>query len=113
MPNKTKLTLRGEVLGEFDPDDVDMEEAMQLQDQTGFTVGELLPAIGKLDARAMQALVWFVRWRGGDKHANKHENFKFGDLDAVDVPDEDPTPAATAADLEKLLEKSGTITSAS
>jgi hypothetical protein len=112
MP-KLHITLKGEDLGTFDPDDVDMEQAMQLQDQTGYTVGDLMPALGKLDARAMQALVWFQRIRIGQVNPNRHENFKFGDLKAEDVPDEDPTPAATAADLEKLLEKSGTSTSGS
>jgi hypothetical protein len=112
MP-KLKLMLKGEDLGVFDPDDVDMEQAMQLQDQTGFTVGDLMPALGKLDARAMQALVWFQRIRLGQTSANKHENFKFGDLKVEDVPDEDPTPVATDADLEKLLAKSETSTSGS
>lgn len=110
---KMKFTLKGEDLGVFDPNDVDMEQAMQLQDQTGYTVGDLMPALGKLDARAMQALVWFLRIRNGQTNANKHENFKFGDLKAEDIPDEDPTPVATDADLEKLFEKSGTSTSGS
>lgn len=112
MP-KLRITLKGEDLGIFDPDDVDMEQAMQLQDQTGYTVGDLMPALGKLDARAMQALVWFQRIRIGQRDPNRHENFKFKDLNAEDVPDEDPTEAAEVAALEKALEKSGTNTSVS
>jgi hypothetical protein len=112
MP-KLHITLKGEDLGIFDPDEVDMEQAMQLQDQTKFTVGDLMPALGKLDARAMQALVYLQRIRQGQHPTTWHENFKFGDLDAKDVPDEDPTEAAEVAALEKALEKSGTSTSGS
>lgn len=112
MP-KLQITLKGEDLGVFDPDAVTMEQAMQLEDQTGYTVGDLMPALGKLSARAMQALVWFQRIRIGQANPPRHENFTFGDLKAEEVPDEDPTDAAEVAALEKALAKSGASTSGS
>lgn len=113
MP-KLHIVLKDEDLGEFDPDEVDMEQAMQLQDQTGFTIGELMPALGKLDARAMQALVFLQRICLGQHPATWHAKFKFGDLKVEEVSEVDPTPAADpVAELEKTFAKSGTSTSGS
>lgn len=108
------MIFRGKDLGVFDPDDVTMEQAMRLEDATGFTLVDLQAAASKLSGRATQALVWFMRIQAGETDAPLHDNFKFKDISSKEVDDEDPTEAADpVAELEKAFVKSGTPTSGS
>lgn len=106
------MIFRGKDLGEFDPDNVTMEQAMLLEDKTGFTLSDVQAAASKLSGRATQALVWFMHMQNGITDWNLHENFKFKEIESKEFPDEDPTEAADqVAELEKAFVKSGTSTS--
>lgn len=109
------FVFKGKDLGEFDPNEITMDDAMLLEDKTGFTVADLGDGASRLSGRATQALVWFMRVRAGEPNAPLHENFKFSDITSITVGDDDadaePSPASDVDELEKVFAKSGTGTS--
>ena len=120
MGTQLRVTLRGEDLGIFDPDDVTMDQAMQLEDKTGLALGDVRVGLGRLSARSLQALVYLQRIRQGKLDAVLHDNFKVGDIGVINVAEEpeagpaDPTPAVEAPAAETTpSEPVATATSAS
>jgi hypothetical protein len=107
---RIQITLAKEDLGVLDFDEITMETAMQLEDQTGLSVGELGAGVERLSARSLQALVWLQRFSSGQRDASLHPNFKFGDLKVEVLPDEDPTQPEEPAGSGKPSETSGTST---
>ena len=94
---KFQIELRGKDLGILDLDDLTMDEAMQLEDRTGLALGDVGNGLGRLSARAIQALVWLHQYHNGNLAAVQHDNFKFGEVKIQPIADEDPTEAAPAA----------------
>lgn len=98
MP-KFKIELRGKDLGLLDIDELSMEDAMQLEDQTGLALGDVGTGLGRLSARALQAIVWLRQRQLNGPSANLHDNFKFGEVKIEQVDEPDPTrPAETGGD---------------
>lgn len=96
---KFKIELRGKDLGILDIDDLSMEDAMQLEDQTSLALGDVGTGLGRLSARAIQAIVWLRRRQIEGPAAPLHDNFKFGEVKIEQVDEPDPTqPAGTNGD---------------
>lgn len=120
MAIRYRINLRGEDLGIFDPDEVEIEHAMMLEDKTGMSIVDLVNGISRLSARPLQALVWFQKVRGGEPATDLHGiKFKIGELKSEDLSDEgpaDPTSAAEATQAatgKKASATSDAATSAS
>jgi hypothetical protein len=95
---KFRVSFKGEDLGVMDSNKVTMNEALQLEDKTGFTLQELVSRLSAGSAKAIQAVVWFQLLRSG-KPVELFQDFTFEDFDVDPVQDEpDPTQAADAAD---------------
>lgn len=96
---KFKIELRGKDLGILDIDELSMEDAMQLEDQTTLALGDVGNGLGRLSARAIQAIVWLRRRQVEGPGALLHDNFKFGEVKIEQVDEPDPTqPAETSGD---------------
>lgn len=96
---KTRITVAGTEIGVFNDDGVGMGLAMRLEDETGWTVPELLQQVGRGSARALQALVWFTQVQSGHPTPNRHMEFTFQDLvlEPLDEPEQETESAGKDA----------------
>lgn len=114
MAVKFSVKFKGEDLGVFDSDEVTMNQALTLENETGMTIDDMVKSLSKSSANGVQAVVWFRFFCLGRPQPYR-QDFKFSDFDIEPVEEEpDPTPAADeVAELEKAFKKSATPTSAS
>ena len=117
MAVKFSVKFKGEDLGVFDSDEVTMNQALTLENETGMTIDDMVKSLSKSSANGIQAVVWF-RYLCLGRPQPYRQDFKFKDFDVNPIQDPgddaDPTPAADeVAELEKAFKKSATATSAS
>lgn len=89
------VKLGDEDLGDFIPGKLDLKQAFSIKATTGLTPRALLEGISELDPAAMQALVWFLRFRAGNPVDLASINFAYDDL-AVEPVEEAPKDEATS-----------------
>jgi len=94
-----RVTLAGEDLGEFNPGKLDLKQAFAIKSTTGLTPRALLEGIGDLDPAAMQALVWFLKFRVGENVDLASINFAYEDLE-VKPAEEAPKGEAASSGNE-------------
>ena len=87
-----------EDLGIFDERKFKNSDGYLIQNVTGgYTIREFFTKISDLDPKALQALVWFLRFKRGEQIRFEDVDFNVLDLEAEDVvPDPTPVPAGTA-----------------
>jgi len=89
------VSLAGDDLGEFNPGKLDLKQAFAIKNTTGLTPRALLEGISDLDPAAMQALVWFMRFRNGETVDLLSINFAYEDLQ-VEPIEEAPKDEGTS-----------------
>jgi hypothetical protein len=85
--NRFTVTLAEELLGTFDENELTLEDAFVLENETGLTFRELLPGVLALRPKELRALVWFMRFKRGDQVRPESIDFKLVDLSTEAVPD--------------------------
>lgn len=91
----------GEAVWDWDPDDIEVDEARQIKKATGLNWAPFLAGIFELDPDALRGLVWFLRTKTEPGLPIDAVKFRIGDIrirmDASDVEEEDPNPPVVAA----------------
>lgn len=107
MAVRFTVKFKGEDLGEFNSDEVYMDQALRLENEAKMTIDEMIKGLAISSARAVQAVVWF-RLICLNRPAELHSNFRFGDFDVNPVEEDpvpDPTEATEVAALEEVFKK--------
>lgn len=86
---RTRITIAEKEIGVFDDVKIGMGLAMQLEDETGWTVPELIEQVGRGSGRALQALVWFTQVQSGNPRPDRHLEFTFDDIKLHDLDAEE------------------------
>lgn len=83
------VSLEGQLLGTFDRGTLTLNDAFVFENITGMTINEMLgDVIGDTTkAKALRALVWFVRFKAGDVVDVASVEFRLEDLVIEVVPD--------------------------
>ena len=86
-----------EDLGIFDERKFKNSDGYLVQNVTGgYTIKQFFQGISDLDPRALQALVWLLKFKKGEQIRYEDVDFNILDLDAEDVvPDPPVVPAGT------------------
>lgn len=117
MAVKFQVKFKGDDLGVFDSDEVTMNEALTLENETGMTIDDMVKSLGRSSANGVQAVVWFRFLQLGRVTEHPYRaDFKFKEFDValIGEPDPDPTEATDeVAELERAFKKSETSTSVS
>jgi hypothetical protein len=104
--NRFKVTLEGVDLGVFAETEFTLNDAFVLEATTGLTVLEMLAGITPRKAKALQALVWFMKFKQGSPDHISTINFKLVDLKWEAVAD--PTPASDSEQEVTVPDVTGT-----
>lgn len=89
------VELEGELLGTFDEHELTVDDLFVFENNTGMLINHLLVGIQGMDvtAKALRALVWFMKYKAGKPVDIASINFKTADLKIEAVPN--PTRAAS------------------
>ncbi len=103
-----KVTLGDEDLGVFDEKKFSVSDAILVKNATGgqrgLTVKGFVEGIEEMDPHALQALVWFLRFKKGEQVHISTIDFAFADFDLEELPD--PTQATTGSDASDTSQPS-------
>lgn len=89
--NKFKVVLAGEDLGNFDENQLTLDDAFALEGNTGLTINQMLVGLAPMEAKSLRALVWFMRYKAGAAVDVTSINFLLTDLSYEELPN--PTKA--------------------
>ena len=95
-----RVTLAGDDLGVFDEKKFTVSDGILVKNatggQTGLTIKGFLKGVEEMDPQALQALVWFLKFKRGEQVHISTIDYALGDLEVEEEPD--PTPARTGSD---------------
>lgn len=103
-----RVKLGDEDLGVFDERKFTVSDAILVKNttggQSGFTIKAFFQGVNDMDPFALQALVWFLRFKKGEQVHISTIDFNIADLDLEEEPD--PTQARTGSDETAISEPS-------
>lgn len=103
-----QVRLGDEDLGIFDEKKFALSDAILVKNatggQAGFTIKQFFTGIQDMDPYALQALVWFLRFKQGSQTHISTIDFNIAELALEEVPD--PTVARTGSDDALISEPS-------
>ena len=93
-----------EDLGVLDERRLTISDGYLIQNATGgWPLKKFFEGIQDIDPKALQALVWFLRFKKGQQVRIESVDFNILDLDAEDVDVVDPTPVPAGTDETSTL----------